>query len=125
MPFWGAYSLTVEAAPQATFGRQEHIYVVCLHCLPPSYSREPLKNSTPLYIILVISLYSKIMKKGKREHIHFLIIRNDLNFTPINFLHHFTIYIYYTKKMHVLYHHESNVELPHPPPIDKAKITCS
>ena len=94
MPFGGAYSLTVEAAPKATFGRQEHIYVVCLHCLPPSYSREPLKNSTPLYIILVISLYSKIMKKGKSEHIHFLIIRNALNFTPVNFLHHFIIYIY-------------------------------
>ena len=63
--------------------------------------------------------------KRKSEHIHFpisllLYIRNALNFTHISLEHHFTIY--FTKKMHVLYQHESNVELPHPPPLTRPKL---
>ena len=39
-------------------------------------------------------------------------IKNALNFTHINF----------TKMMHVFYHHESNVELPHPPSLTMPKL---
>ena len=47
-------------------------------------------------------------------------IRNALTLTHISLLHHWTIY--YTKKMYVIYHHGSNEELPHPPPLTRLKL---
>ena len=97
----------------------EHIYIVCMHCLPQSYYRKPLSQPYALQILLVKSWYSKIKEKrtDSFSYISVILYLKWLQLHLYKRLHHFTTW--YTKKMHVLYCHESDVELSHPPSLTR------
>ena len=100
----------------------EHIYIVCMHCLPQSYYREhPITTLCPTNITCKIMVQQN---KGKVNRFLFLYLcylyLKWLQLHLFKLLHHFTTW--YTKKMDVLYCHESDVELSHPPSLTRPKF---